>query len=210
MNGISYLNKYFRISDKKNITRSYGLLEYFLAIQRAKIANKFIARKRKYGSVLDIGCGSYPIFLLAAKFVKKFGIDKTHCTRPSLLNRFELINYDIEKGDKFSFADNSIDVITMLAVLEHIEHSNVRNIMSEVYRILKPDGICIITTPSSWTVFILHLMGNLGLVSKEEIGDHKVILKNSEISRILKKSKFRDIEYGYFEFFMNRWFLARK
>lgn len=71
-----WFNKYLRNSVKIKVTRGYGLLEYFLAIQRARIANKFIEDTHKNGRILDIGCGSYPIFLLTSKFMEKIGIDR--------------------------------------------------------------------------------------------------------------------------------------
>lgn len=69
MDIIARLNKYLRLSGHRNVTRGYGLLEYFLAIQRTKIANKFIDGAHRNGRILDIGCGSYPIFLLTSKFI---------------------------------------------------------------------------------------------------------------------------------------------
>lgn len=210
MNLISRLKKYLRITRRRNITRSYGLLEYILAIQRSKIANKFISNEHRNGRILDIGCGSYPIFLLTAKFVQKFGIDKMRYSKSSALRRFKLMDYDIEEGGDFTFDDESIDVITMLAVLEHIEYANLINIMSEAYRVLKPNGIFIITVPSSWSRYLLNIMSILRLVSRVEVKDHKTYLKTLKISEVLKKANFSNIRFGYFELFMNRWFIAKK
>ncbi|NQV00187.1 MAG: hypothetical protein HQ538_05595, partial [Parcubacteria group bacterium] len=76
MNVITQLNKCLRLHNKNNVTRSAGLLEHFLAMQRAKLANRFINNNHRRGKLLDVGCSSYPIFLLTSKFVKKIGMDK--------------------------------------------------------------------------------------------------------------------------------------
>ena len=47
-----------------NVTRGYGLLETLLSNQRMKITNKLIKNHHKNGAILDIGCGTYPIFLV--------------------------------------------------------------------------------------------------------------------------------------------------
>ncbi|MFH1777641.1 MAG: class I SAM-dependent methyltransferase [Candidatus Omnitrophota bacterium] len=195
---------------KRGATRGYGALEYVLALQRAKLANKFITDGHRTGKILDIGCGSYPIFLLTSKFVEKFGIEKIIHSNHNVRKRVKLINHDIEKGDNLPFADNSISTITMLAVFEHISLYSVPNILSEIYRILKPKGICIITIPATWSEVILKIMSNIRLISKIELDEHKSTLSTAKILSLLQKAKFINIKSGYFEFFMNRWFVVKK
>lgn len=208
---IRQFKKYFRIYSGKTITRSYGLLEYFWGRERAKVANKFISEEYRKGRVLDIGCGLYPIFLLSTKFIEKFGIDKACFPAGKAMRRFKFINFDIEHNSKsLPFTEDYFDVITMLAVFEHIELLKLRDVMSEVYRMLKPGGIFIMTVPSTWADGILNIMAILRFVSKVEIADHKTNLSNRKISDILKKANFVNINSGHFECFLNRWFLARK
>lgn len=61
---------------KTTVTRGYGFLERFLAIQRLKMANSLIPSDLRTGSILDIGCGLYPLFLMNIDFSKKYGLDK--------------------------------------------------------------------------------------------------------------------------------------
>ncbi len=210
MNLLSRANKYFHSSRKRGVTRGYGLLEYWLALKRARIANKYIKESRKDGRIIDIGCGSYPIFLLSSKFVEKFGIEKIQSLKPSLSRRLKFISHDIESCDKLPFENNFADTVTMLAVLEHIGLQSTVSLMPEIYRVLKPGGICIITMPCPWSEWLLKIFSYIGLVSKIELSDHKRSLNNTEVKSLLKNAKFKQIHMGYFECFMNRYFIARK
>jgi ubiquinone/menaquinone biosynthesis C-methylase UbiE len=53
-----------------------------------------------------------------------------------------------EDLQNLSFKDNSYDIILNNHVLEHI--SNDKKAIQEIQRILKPDGIAIITVPGDW------------------------------------------------------------
>ncbi len=53
--------------------------------------------------------------------------------------------FDIEK-DNLNHEDNSIDFITMNAVIEHI--NNPDNIFKEIWRVLKPNGLIFVRTPN--------------------------------------------------------------
>ena len=86
-----------------------------------------------------------------------------------------LKNHDIESIKELPFAGNEFDIVTMLAVFEHLEPGNIQRVFSEVYRVLKKDGLLILTTPAVWSDRLLRVMAILNLVSKEEISEHKSI-----------------------------------
>ncbi len=194
----------------QDATRGHGILENFLSNQRAKIAKSLIPESLKRDSILDIGCGSYPKFLLSIDFKKRYGFD------PSLPKNFKKIE-GIElkrtsfKG-KLPYKTGSMNVVTMLAVFEHIEQSELALILSEARRVLKKGGVLIITTPCKWTDKLLRTMAKIGLVSKEEIEEHKGAYNHKEILSYLTKGGFkkRDCKFGYFEIVANNWALAQK
>ena len=136
----------------------------------------------------------------------KYGIDKV--INEDYKTKFDtliLIDHDIEKECKIPFDDNYFDVITMLAVFEHIEPKKLLKIVKEVNRVLKNGGIYIITTPAEWTDGLLRFLAKLHLVSPVEIEEHKDVYNPSKISTILEKANFEKnkIRFGYFEIFMN-------
>lgn len=190
-----------------NVTRGYGFLESFLAQKRCEQANRLIPVSFRKGRILDIGCGAYPLFLLSTDFAEKYGIEKIG--QKNILNNNEiiLVNCDIEKDDVLPFDDDYFDVVTMLAVFEHIAPDRLVSVIREIHRVLKTGGMYIMTTPAVWTDSILRFMAKLKLVSSVEIAEHKDSYSHSKISSILEKAGFSkyELQLGYFEAFMNVW-----
>jgi ubiquinone/menaquinone biosynthesis C-methylase UbiE len=200
---------------KQNVVRGYGPLDVFLAKQRHNIAHKKIESAQKNGRILDIGCGNYPAFLLGANFSEKYGLDKiTQNIDDEILikQKITLINCNLEESGKIPFENGYFDAVTMLAVFEHIIPENLVRIHKEIYRVLKPGGIYIMTTPAFWTDYLLRTLAKLHLISDIEIKDHKGYYNHSKISNILQAAGFskEGLRFGYFELFMNNWATAVK
>lgn len=194
---------------KVSATRGDGILENLLSNLRAKKANDLIPKSVRDGKILDVGCGSYPNMLLRTKFKEKFGID------PSLVStsieNITLIKADITK-ESLPFADNFFDAVTMLAVFEHMEKDRIVFVLNQVKRVLKPNGTFVITTPAPWSDKLLHSMSKLGLISSEEIHEHKSHYGMNDIKKIIVNSGFdpSSIKSGYFEVGLNMWFQIKK
>lgn len=189
------------------VTRGSGILEHFLSEKRAQKANYLIPKKYRTGRVLDVGCGSYPYFLTKTEFKYKYGID------PSLSNididGIKLIKSNISQTS-IPFENEFFDVITMLAVFEHIDQEKIPFVLNEIYRTLKMNGAFVITTPSPWSDKLLHQMSKFNLISEEEIHDHKSHHSRKTIIDMIQNAGFKNIKSGYFELGFNMWFKAEK
>ena len=197
------------------VTRGYGLLEGFLAKQRKNRADRLIPNSYRKGRILDIGCGSFPLFLTTINFKEKMGLEKLVHKKECALDgndSIKIINADLEQNPSIPLPDNSFDVITMLAVIEHIDISKIILLLTDLKRILKKDGILVITTPAKWTDKLLELMAHLRLVSPEEIHEHKDCFSHVMLRKLLEEARFerKKCHFGYFEFFMNLWVVAVK
>jgi SAM-dependent methyltransferase len=102
--------------------------------------------------------------------------------------------------------------VTSLAVIEHIEPEKVLPLICEIRRVLKPDGLFILTTPAAWADKLLKFMAMLGLASPVEIAEHKNLYTTSKIKSMLSISGFsqNSVKSGYFECFANIWATAQK
>lgn len=76
--------------------------------------------------------------------------------------------------------DQSVDCVTMLALLEHLNKPGA--VLREVFRILKPGRKVILTTPAPYSKPLLEFLAfRLKLISAEEIMDHKHYFSGPEI-----------------------------
>lgn len=184
-------------------------LEIFLAKKRAKVVNKLIPMECRKGRILDIGCGEYQYFLLNTDFKEKHGIDRAvkNCNKYISIKKC-----DIEKEGLGDFNSGYFDVVTMLAVFEHIEPDILPDILHEIKRILKPGGIFILTTPAPWTSLILKTLSACRLLYPAMIKEHKALYGKKTIACLLSESGFNgeNIKSGNFELFMNIWSMAVK
>lgn len=188
-------------------------LDWFLSKQRCKIASRQIVSVPKKGRILDIGCGRYPLFLTTVDFSERYGLDKDFgAGENAKRDGITLVNHNIEEQSKMPFEDNYFDAVSMLAVFEHIEPNCLVDIHRDIYRILKPGGVYIMTTPAFWTDGLLRFLVKLHLLSDVSIDDHKDSYKYSDVFSILQKAHFEKekLRYGYFELFMNLWATATK
>jgi 2-polyprenyl-3-methyl-5-hydroxy-6-metoxy-1,4-benzoquinol methylase len=205
------------INENQRVTRGFGLLENYLTKKRTRQANALIPDSFRQGRVLDIGCGRYPYFLLNTEFNEKYGIDQsseiTQSHTPSSPDQsIHLKKWDFGHKTGLPFDSDYFDVVTMLAVYEHIKNTQSRQLATEIHRVLKKGGLFIMTTPAGWAKPLLWLLARLRLVSPVEVYDHKETYSHKKIIRILEDSGFKkeNITLGYFEIFMNIWGKIRK
>lgn len=197
------------------VTRGSGLLEGWLSKLRTKRANALIKAESRNGAVLDIGCGLYPYFLLHTDFQSKFGIDQNinlAYTEELRVKNISLSAHDVALGGKLPFADASFNVVSMLAVFEHIAPAMLPNLIGEVHRVLKPGGLYVLTTPAPHANIVLKLMEIFHLISAEEVEEHKDLYNHEKIIEFITRAGFAraKVSAGSFELGLNLWVTVEK
>lgn len=153
-----------------------------------------ILKKLKPGRILDFGCGQGQV---SAWLITK-GFDTYACD----LKIYEEWNLGLFKGVKFclyknklNFKENYFDYILCFDVLEHIDDP--RETLRELYRILKKNGLMIITTPIIYPDNIEYLKKVKKVFNHKRIGWNKDELKEM-LEKIGFKVKIRELEYCIF------------
>jgi 2-polyprenyl-3-methyl-5-hydroxy-6-metoxy-1,4-benzoquinol methylase len=175
------------------------------------MADSLIPENLRPGRILDVGCGSYPAFLMTTRFGERYGLDRV--ALPDVGHSgITLMAHDIAGISPLPFEAGYFDVVTMLAVFEHLEVAALRGLLQDIRRVIRPGGLYVMTTPVRWTEGILNAMARLKLVSREEVNEHKAQYSHSEIVAILLEAGFdrSHIKHGTFELGMNVWAVARK
>jgi SAM-dependent methyltransferase len=195
------------------MTRGKGLLEPMLADLRAQRANKLIPTTLRTGRILDIGCGSYPYFLAHTSFAEKFAIDQLPLPRQTASElKIESFTLDLEVEPRLPFEKDYFEAVTLLAVVEHLDPALMAKLFKEVYRVLKPGGMVILTTPAAWSDGLLKFMAGINLVSAEEIHEHAYAYTLPLLGWYFGQAGFEmtKVKFGYFEFMLNMWATAQK
>ena len=185
-------------------------MESFLARQRARRADSLIPDELRIGRILDVGSGSYPMFLHSTRFAERYGLDRlAQADVPDA--GLKLLEHDIADGSSLPFESTFFNAVTMLAVFEHLDVQALKRLLVEIRRVLRPGGVYVLTTPHRWTEGILKVMSQLQLVSHEELGEHKALYSRAEIVSLLVEAGFdrARIRHGTFEMGMNLWAVAQ-
>lgn len=155
-------------------------------------------------ALLDIGCGWEAKLLRSVEphISKGVGIDFKAPQISSANGGGKIDTLSVTLERELPFEDESFDVVTMIAVLEHLEHPI--EIMGEINRVLKPEGALVITVPSVWSQPVLEFLSfGLGIVSRDEIADHKLYHNRLSLEFLAKKSGLKVKEHKYFQLWMN-------
>ncbi len=192
------------------VTRGHGILEGFLSRKRAERANSLIPDQLRKGRILDIGCGSYPSFLLGTSFGEKYAIDQL--SPQHSIDGITWIQKNLNSEPSLPFSENYFSAVTMLAVAEHIDPSGMSRLLQEIHRTLLPGGVVVLTTPAAWTDGLLRWMAQARLVSSEEIDEHCFLYSLPHLGLQFGRAGFelRKVRFGYFELFINLWARGEK
>lgn len=149
--------------------------------------------------VVDIGCDEPQVLLsrIAPHMRSCIGIDIV--VREKKEGNITILQQDLQK--KVMLPSRSADVITMLAVLEHMKHP--KEIVEECFRILKPGGMLLVTVPSPASKPVLEFFSAIGLVRKEMIHQHENYFTKEKLQRLAKQTGFSQVHVESFEFGYN-------
>lgn len=192
-------------------TRGFGLMETFLARQRFRKASSVITPSLRQGRLLDIGCGSSACFLAREVFAEKHALDQL--PKPaSCLPSITWHTQDLNRQTRLPFADGQLHVITMLAVMEHLNPERAAELFGECYRCLAAGGLLIVTTPDARSDRLLRVMARLRLVSPAEIHEHTFAYTLPLIGWCFGQASFPigNVRFGRFELGLNLWATAER
>jgi len=150
-------------------------VEKFLQNYRFKMVKPYLA-----GDVLDFGGNREEL----KKFVK---------------GKYLAVNYDHSAMDNIYF-----DTIVSLAVIEHINVSDVFKIFKKFKIILNNGGKIFITTPTKMAKPVCDLMAFIGAIDKDNIAEHKHYWNKKEIYNLAEDGGFIVKKYKKFQMGFNQ------
>lgn len=157
--------------------------------------------------LLDIGCGWEMRLLHTVEPYVKFaeGLD---FKAPDVATA-KLRARRMTLSSRLPCDDASFDIVTMLAVLEHLEDPE--GMASEIHRVLRPAGMLLLTVPSNAARPVLELLAyRLHVIDEAEIRDHKRYYNRRAIHEMFERAGFVVEKHRYFQLGMNNFAALRK
>lgn len=178
-----------------------NIYNYVLFLDR-KFAYDFVTKQVKSNaSILEIGCGDgYGASYLAKHFrhVEAIDISDDAIRKAKAIYKQNNCTFKTYVGKKLNYPDNFFDTVVSFHVIEHVK--NVKLYLREIKRVLKDDGIFIITTPSRthrlapkqkpWHEE--HLREYNSKMLQKEVSK---VFKNFRILSVTSKQEILDIEF---------------
>lgn len=132
------------------LQKEFNLLDKFIRYLRLIKIVPYLGLDRV---VCDLGSGDGIVLKSISKKIREgYGVDKE-------VPKFKEENLHYIRADitqPLPFENEKFDIVLFLAVLEHLELSNI--ILSEVWRILKYGGKFILTTPAPQSRWLLEFL----------------------------------------------------
>lgn len=147
---IKMLNKVYHaelINDGERMIPEFHENNLFFAEHMTRYSQTLPLVKDK--TILDIACGSgYGTKILSSSAKKVYGVDVSRDAIEYAKQRYggKNIDYLVGSGERIPLQDGSVDVVVTYETIEHIE--NYKKFLKELKRVLKKDGIAVISTPN--------------------------------------------------------------
>jgi SAM-dependent methyltransferase len=141
----------------------YWQSKYFTKQVGLGIKNFLNLKVNLKGSYLDYGCGSGHFLELMVKNpqLKCFGLEYSPNSRDlvsdKLKNQENWGRCEILTGFPSLYEENQFDTITFIETIEHLKDDMLNDTIKELYRLLKPGGRLVITTPYNETLANNHV-----------------------------------------------------
>lgn len=181
-----------------------AFIEWGVARFREDRVKTILQHHPQAGSILDIGCGRG---LMLRSFQKRgwevVGTEFSAELAQSIQERYGFPVYSTPHLEACHLEVNSLDVVTLWHVLEHLLHPI--QTLQEIARILKPQGILLIEVPNldSWQAKV-----GRGRWFHLDCPRHLYHFSQMELKHILSKHGFRvlhtqtfSLEYGFYGFY---------
>lgn len=160
----------------------------------------------KHSKALDVGSSTGIIdSFLASKFKDVWGIDIDQNGVNFAKKNFKHRNLHFLKvsAENIPFQNNSFDIVICTHVYEHVNNPN--KLLSEIYRVLKPNGVCYFAAINAiWPIephhnllFLSYLPKDIANIYIKIFTHKKVYYENPLFLWQLKKlvSKFEIVDY---------------
>lgn len=177
----------------------------YLNQPRFEFCDRYIADWRGL-RVLDVGCGGgYTCEFLAAKQAIVSGIDQSQVCIDAAKIHAQSQGYQIDYqqgvAENMPYPDASFDAVICVDVLEHI--ADLQSTISEIHRILKPQGLFFFDTINrnfKSQLIMISLLEDILRKIPQGVHDWNKFIKPEELIPMMYQTGFSQVEVKGFDF----------
>lgn len=130
--------------------------------------------QEKPKKILDIGCGiGYLLSWLSQETeALGWGIDSSKEAITQAKKLYPKINFFCRNAKKLPFDNNFFDCVLLINLIEHLNEKKQHQVLAEAKRVLKKDGILILSTPEKNSLYkkiMIHDKTHKRELSKKEL-----------------------------------------
>jgi ubiquinone/menaquinone biosynthesis C-methylase UbiE len=146
---------------------------------------------RDYSDYLDCGCGKGWITGAISSRLgirNSFGVDISDKEIKEARSKKMPVRFEVGDVHSLGFRDSSFDLVTSFEVIEHLDCP--LTFLKEVYRVLRPGGVFLITTPNAYYyLYMLRMLfRRMPRITKDE---HYYLWDVFSLYRLLNRVGFR-------------------
>lgn len=178
-----------------------GEVDAHVSSDQAKVTFELLRDFKKGARVLEAGCGlGNWVFILSESGFDVFGMDISKVSlgraRENLLSHglpSKLVLGDLRN---IPLQDNSFDAIVSYGAVEHFPDTI--NALKDFFRILKPGGACLITTPNPYSFHRLVGRHILNITKSKRLGyvGYEDAYTPRQLMQLLEKCGFQKLRCG--------------
>jgi ubiquinone/menaquinone biosynthesis C-methylase UbiE len=154
------------------------------------------------GTHLDVGCGPGTFVGNFRNSLPTIGIDisENQINYANENYKNNNLNFIHLKSRQFPFPNNSVDSVSLVEVIEHLRVDDINELLAEIKRCLKSNGVLILSTPnySSMWPFLEYLVNKFSKLSYED--QHISKFNTHTLVNLMKKNGFKVKSSGTFLF----------
>jgi ubiquinone/menaquinone biosynthesis C-methylase UbiE len=136
------------------------------------------------GPILDVGCGTGGMLPYLQRFDRAVGLDPAQEAAEACRTR--AVPFVNGSATALPFADETFGTVTALDVIEHVpDHLGVLN---EIYRVLRPGGLVLITVPAYQFLWSRH----------DELNHHQRRYRRSRLRSLVSSANFEITKLSYY------------
>lgn len=161
-------------------------------VARKKIVINLLRKYAKGNNnlILDAGCGTGAGMLYLQEFGTVYGVDLSS-KAVAFCKKRGITKVKLGDVSKLPFKNGYFDIVCLMDVIEHV--SNDKLVIKEMYRVLKKNGILLMTLPALPFIYSKH--------DKEQ--GHFRRYSKQDLIKIFNGTGFREIKISYFNVFLS-------